>query len=330
MLTLALVIGVLGGACRKQNVVADAPTDAAPEPEAVEQIDAPGVCTAACERLEQCVPELVAELDGTTSDPAVVRERLAGTCSSTCASYQDPRSAHAVRDCTRLDSCTAFWGCVGTAEARPWLAAIAPVGERTCENLCSQASACAIAKVCETEGKAKRKPGKDGKDGADGKTSDGKTEPSEVTVDPACLRDEALRTELDERCLLQCRALPEDSRARTELIGCIDHVSCDGLLRCLDGWSATDYTDASGPTPGINPTCDSFCTRAIVCGAADSEVELDPEQLDELKQTMTSTYVECAVQCEKDLETGDAVRTKFDECTAVETCEQFAACADEV
>lgn len=323
MLTLALMTGVLAGACRKQPPSTAEPDDT-PRVDTSEQVDAPAVCTAACQRLERCVPELASDIDG---DPAVVAERLANECAPACEGFADQRSALAVRDCTSLSSCTAFWGCVGTAEARAWLATVAPVGERTCENLCSQASACAIAKVCETDvGARKPRPGKSKSDDADAEPDGG-----EVVLDAECTRDEVLRNELDEHCLLQCRALPDDSRARAELIGCIDHVSCDGLLRCLDGWAATDYEDAVGPTPGISPTCDGFCTRAIVCGAADSEVELDPEELAELKQTMTSTYVECAVQCEKDLEVGgEPAKAGFEQCAAVETCEQFASCADEV
>ncbi len=322
MLTLALVIGVLGGACRKQPTTVETPGETV-RVDTSEHVDAPAVCTAACQQLERCVPELASDIDG---DPAAVAERLARECAPACEGFADQGSALAVRDCTSLDSCTAFWGCVGTAEARPWLAAVAPVGDRTCENLCSQASACAIAKVCETDGGGrKRKPGKDAEAGVNGEPG----EPAETSVDAKCMRDEVQRGELEDHCLLQCRALGKDSRARTELIGCIDHVSCDGLLRCLDGWAETDYEDATGPTPGISPTCDNFCTRAIVCGAADSNIELEPKELDELKQTMTSTYVECAVQCAKDLETGgDPARTKFDECAAVETCEQFSTCAD--
>lgn len=320
MLTLALLMSVVSGACRKQVTTAGTP-DEVPRIDDREQVDAAEVCTAGCERLERCVPELAGDID---DDPSVVAERLANACEPACKGFADQRSALAVRDCLSLSSCTSYWGCVGTAAARPWLATIAPVGERSCENLCSQASACAIAKVCESEGESEsggRKPRAGKLDG----------DASETIVDAECMRDEVRRNELEDRCLLQCRALAPESRARTELIGCIDHVSCDGLLRCLDGWAETNYADATGPTPGINPSCDSFCTRAIVCGAADSQIELEPEELDELKQTMTSTYVECAVQCEKDLEAGgDTVRAAFDSCTAVETCDQFAACADEV
>jgi hypothetical protein len=328
VLTLALLIGVVGGACRKQTTTAE-PTDQTPRAEAEEQLDPVAVCTAGCERLERCVPELAGHID---DDPAVVAERLARECESACQGFANQDSASAVHDCLDLNSCTAFWGCVGTAPARPWLATVAPVGERTCENLCSQASTCAIAKVCETESSARKprasKPGK-----ADAELGDeaDSGSPSDVVVDAECMRDEVLHNELDEHCLLQCRALPEDSRARAELIGCIDHVSCDGLLGCLDGWAQTDYDDATGPTPGISPTCDSFCTRAIVCGAEDNNDELEPEELEELKQTMTSTYVECAVQCEQDLEAnGESARAAIDKCTAVDSCELFASCADEV
>ncbi|HVH99594.1 MAG TPA: hypothetical protein VM869_12825 [Enhygromyxa sp.] len=328
VLTLALLMAVIGGACRKQATPVEA-ADQAPRVDDSEEVDATAVCTAGCERLERCVPELASDIDG---DPSVVAERLARACEPACQGFADQDSALAVRDCLNLNSCTSFWGCVGTAPARPWLAAVAPVGERTCENLCSQASACAIAKVCESEsGGRKPRSSKPGK--GDAELSDGPEPGStgDTVVDPECMRDEVLRSELDERCLLSCRALPEDSRARTELIGCIDHVSCDGLLACLDGWAETSYEDATGPTPGISASCDGFCTRAIVCGAADSQVELEPEDLDELKQTMTSTYVECAVQCEKDLEAGgESTRAAFDKCTAVDSCDQFASCADEV
>jgi hypothetical protein len=315
VLTLALLIGVLGGACRK-SATSDEGSLYEPRVASVEQLDAPELCTAGCQRLARCVPELAEELD---EDPKVA-DRLARECQPACQNFADQRSAATLRDCLSLSSCTAFWGCVGTTAARPWLATVAPVGERSCENLCSQASACAIARVCEAEGARRPRSGK----------GFGDDDPS-AQSEAECMRDEVLRNELDEHCLLQCRALPADSRARLELIGCIDHVSCGGLLMCLDGWARTSYADASGPTPGISSTCDSFCTRAILCGAADGQVELEPEELDELKLTMTSTYVECAVQCEKDLEVGgDQARTAFEQCTAVETCEQFAGCANEV
>jgi hypothetical protein len=313
LLVLALLLGVVGGACRTQTTEVDSPAEG-PIVALGEQVDAPAVCTAGCKRLARCVPELAGDLDG---DPSVVAERLAVECESACEGFADQRSSQALRDCLTLNSCTAFWGCVGATEARPWLAVVAPVGERTCANLCSQASSCAIAKVCET-GARKGRPGKD-------------AEANELVLDPECMRDELLRNELEERCLLQCQALPDDSRARTELIGCIDHASCGGLLSCLDGWAATPYTDASGPTPGISPSCDGFCTRAILCGADDEFVELEPHELDHLKRLMTSTYVECAVQCQKDLEVGgETAEAAFDKCTAVETCDEFAKCADEV
>ncbi|PRP92617.1 hypothetical protein ENSA5_47980 [Enhygromyxa salina] len=318
VLVLALATGALGGACRKPTTPVEQPEDA---PIAVvdEEVDAPGVCSAGCDRLERCVPELVGEIDG---DPTVIADRLGQECDSACATFEDRGSSLALRDCLNLDSCNAYWGCVGTATVRPWLAAVAPVGERTCENLCSQASACAIAKVCETEaGGRKTRPGKAGADAGE----------DEQVIDPECMRDDVRRSELDETCLLSCEATPVDSPARTELIGCIDHASCDGMLSCLDSWAETDYGDASGPTPGISPTCDAFCTRAIVCGAEQENVELEPEELEELKQVMTSTYVECAVQCGKDLAPGDeAARAAFDACAAVETCEAFTTCANEV
>ena len=116
-----------------------------------------------------------------------------------------------------------------------------------------------------------------------GADAEGKHElADELLLDPACLQDRALHDELEERCLLQCEATPEDSRARTELINCIDHGSCGGLLYCLDTWAETDYSDEPGPTPGISPSCDAFCTRAILCGA-------EEEQEDEARE-LTRTF----------------------------------------
>ena len=314
----ALALLVLGatllGACRREPTPTEEP-DAAPAELVDELVDAPALCAAGCERLERCVPELASEIDG---DPAVIADRLASECAGACESFEDQGSSLALRDCLDLGSCNAYWGCVGATSVRPWLATVAPVGERTCENLCGQASVCAIAKVCEAD--ERRRVTKAGEEGEGGEA-----------LDPECLRDEVRRGELDETCRLRCEATAEDSVARTELIGCIDHASCAGMLACLDSWVETDYGADSGPTPGISETCDAFCSRAIVCGAEEEQVELDPEELDELKQVMTSTYVECAVQCGKDLEGGsEAVQAAFDACTASKTCEEFTACALEV
>jgi hypothetical protein len=328
VLALALISGSAIGACRRKVSEVEPPQDRVVIVEE-ETVDAPAVCAEGCTRLERCLPELASEIDG---DPTVVADRLASECAGACGTFGDPDSALALHDCLNLSSCDAYWGCVGTATVRPWLAAVAPVGERTCANLCSQASVCAIAKVCEHEGGGKRprpekKPKPEGK--ADANT--GGEADEEPIVDEECAQDQARLEELEERCLLQCEATPEDGRARTELIGCIDHASCNGLLRCLDTWSQTDYTQVDGPTPGISETCDAFCTRAIVCGAEQESLELDPAELEELKQVMTSTYVECAVQCGKDLDVGaDAARASFERCTAVATCTEFSACADEV
>jgi hypothetical protein len=336
-LGLALVCGSVLGACRRN------PTEVAPPQDRVEivedeTVDAPAVCADGCTRLERCIPELASEVDG---DPTIVADRLARECAGACGTFGDLDSALALRDCLNLGSCDSYWGCVGTATVRPWLAAVAPVGERTCANLCSQASVCAIAKACEDEETGKRpRPGKPKPDGkaetgqkpSPGQKADIEThaeDGEEPVVDEVCAQDQARLDELEERCLLQCEGTPEDSRARTELIGCVDHVSCNGLLRCLDTWSQTDYSVVDGPTPGISETCDAFCTRAIVCGA--EQEELEPAELEELKQVMTSTYVECAVQCGKDLDVGgDATRASFERCTAVPSCTEFSTCSDEV
>jgi hypothetical protein len=326
---LALLIWALPGGCRRNPTEVEPPQD---RPVVVEDetIDTPAVCAEGCTRLERCIPELASELDG---DPAIVADRLASECAGACGTFGDVDSTLALRDCLNLSSCDAYWGCVGTATVRPWLAAVAPVGERTCANLCSQASACAIAKVCEVEdeGEGGGKRPRPGKPNAKADVEAGSEHDEEPLVDPVCAQDQARQDELEERCVLQCEATPQDSRARTELIGCVDHASCHGLLRCIDGWSQTDYSVVDGPTPGINETCDGFCTRAIVCGAEQESVELEPAELEELKQVMTSTYVECAVQCGKDLEIGgEAAKASFERCTAVASCTEFGVCADEV
>ncbi|KIG15216.1 hypothetical protein DB30_05760 [Enhygromyxa salina] len=314
-LVLALACGALFSGCRRPPTTSEEP-DQSPVEVADEKIDAPGICSAGCRRLERCVPELASDVD---SDPTEIVARLAQACEPACASFEDRSSSLALRDCLKLDSCNAYWGCVGTPSVRSWLAAVAPVGDRSCTNLCSQASACAIAKVCESDAGA-RKPRTTKPDGGE-----------ELALDPVCMQDEAHRNELDETCLLQCETTPEASQARAELIGCIDHASCEGMLSCLNSWAETDYGDPGGLTPGISKTCDAFCTRAIVCGAEQESVELEPEELAELKQVMTSTYVECAVQCGKDLDSGDEpVRASFETCTASETCEAFTTCALEV
>lgn len=346
VLALAVASGLTIGACRRKATVVQPPDKQTLVVED-EKIDVPTVCMDGCTLLERCIPELATEIDG---DPTLVAERLASECGAACDAFEDVDAALALNDCLNL-GCDAYWGCVGTATVRPWLAAVAPVGERTCANLCSQASVCAIAKVCEVEEDGPRRP-RPGKPKADGKAdskgdskgdakADAKADVKadaaasdggeDMLIDQACAQDQARLDELEEHCVLQCEATPVDSRARTELIGCIDHASCNGLLHCLDTWSQTDYADVDGPTPGISETCDAFCTRAIVCGAQQDNVELEPGELEELKQVMTSTYVECAVQCGKDLDVGgDSARASFERCTAVPSCTEFSVCADEV
>lgn len=320
LLIFTLTTGVLAGGCRERQPVVVQP-DNSPTAEVVE-IDALAVCEAGCERLTRCAPDLAVEA-GSSSDEIV--DRLAGECSPACLGFagQSPSSpgaalrlelardaAFALDDCLGLDSCNAFWGCVGTEDVRPWLAAVAPVGERTCENLCSQASACAIEKVCEEAGKSEK--------------DSSKREPAD---EAACLADDVRRDELDETCLLQCASTPDESQSQRELIGCLDHVSCGGMLSCLDSWADTAYEPSGGATPGVSQTCDDFCTRAIDCGARAEGIELTPDELAGLREVMTSTWVECAVQCEKDLASGDAQQQAFETCTAATDCETFATCA---
>jgi len=310
-LGLVCVVACIAG-CPRQPTTEPEPE---PEPQVEEIVDAPSICTAGCQKLDRCVPELAGE----GSDPADVSARLSDACDAACSSFADQRSSLALRDCLDLRSCPAFWGCISAAEVRPWLATIAPVGDRSCANLCSQASACAIARECALVG-----PGPGPRAGP------GTRAPAEHGDRDTCMQDTALRVDLEETCLLRCSSTPEDSRARTELIGCIDHGTCDGMLACLDSWHDTSYAEP-GLVPGVDPTCDAFCTRAIVCGAAQEDIELEPEELDALKQRMTSTYIECTVQCGKDLDVGGGeARESFEACTAVEDCPAYSECALEV
>ena len=89
VLTLALLIGVVGGACRKQAVTAENPSDTL-RVAADEQLDVPEICTQGCQRLERCVPELSGDVDG---DPTVVAERLARECQPACQGFADQSSA---------------------------------------------------------------------------------------------------------------------------------------------------------------------------------------------------------------------------------------------
>lgn len=312
---------LLAGCPERKSVIAK--PDDAPASEASE-VDVLGLCEAGCEKLTRCVPDLAIEGDAA---PDEVAARLADECTPACSSFATPmptapgaalrlerarESALALEGCLALDSCNAYWGCVSSEAVRPWLAAVAPVGDRSCENLCSQASACAIAKVCESSDKDKDKD-----------RDAGKTPP-----DPICQTDGTRRDELEDSCLLQCNAAPADSQARDELLGCIDHVSCGGMLECLDRWAETDYRSDDGPTPGISQTCDDFCTRAIECGAQAQGIELSADEIAALREIMTSTWVECAVQCEKDLQRGEAQKQTFEQCTATSDCAAFSSCAD--
>ena len=328
-LVLVVAAALAWAGCGKQDANSEQPegttqVDAGPE------VDAPQVCLAGCRKLQQCVPELATPVDG---DPSVIASRLGDACQPACAEFGNDRAALAVRDCLDLSSCNAYWGCVGSEGARPWLASVAPVGERTCANLCGQASACAIAKLCaDDSGETRRRGrGRASRTGAPEAEVDGDDPSLRPGAVGECSNERVRQAELEETCRLRCEATSPDGQARRELIGCIDHGSCGGLLRCIDGWAETDYGDAGSdaPSPGISATCDGFCTRAIVCGAEAENIELEPGDLAELKEQMTSTWVECAVQCEKD-QVDDAARERFEACTAVDSCEDFASCSDEV
>ncbi|NVB40554.1 hypothetical protein G6O69_22120 [Pseudenhygromyxa sp. WMMC2535] len=346
---LAVAVMALASACPKPAPVSEQPDAAPAEVDRGPELDLLGLCQSGCDRLTRCVPELASASD---EQPTTIATRLVQTCAPACERFADVEAAAAVRDCLGLDACGAYWGCVSSEAARPWLASVAPVGDRSCENLCSQASACAINTVCEAEAEAEaRTEAKTGPGGAaegsssrrssrgakarDGASASAGASEAAPGVDSAassepCITDEARRSELEEHCLLECQGTPEDSLARAELIGCIDHGSCGGLLTCLDSWASTDYGDDSGgPLPGVHPACDAFCTRAIVCGAEqDAEGEaLSPEDIAELERAMTSAHVECAVQCGKDIDAGQDA-AGFSTCAAAQTCEDFGACAE--
>lgn len=314
---------LLAGCPERKSVIAK-PDDAPPsEPS---EVDVLGLCEAGCDKLTRCVPDLALDADAAPDDIAA---RLADECSSACTSFATPHptvpgaalrlelareSSLALEGCLALDSCNAYWGCVSSDAVRPWLAAVAPVGERSCENLCSQASACAIAKVCESSDKERERERDKDRDATS-------------SADPLCQTDGTRRDELEESCLLQCNATPSEGEARHELLGCLDHVSCGGMLECLDRWAETDYPHERGPMPGVSQTCDDFCTRAIECGAQAQGIELSSDEIAALREIMTSTWVECAVQCEKDMQRGEAQKQTFEQCTATSDCAGFLTCA---
>lgn len=350
-LLLALGATLSAGACRRGGGEVSEEPDAAPVLDTSETVDSQRVCQDGCRRLDRCAPELArGQVEG---DPVLLASRIGDpeACDASCSEFDDTRVSLGLRDCLALSSCDAYWGCLSTELARPWLAAVAPPGERSCENLCSQASACAIAELCEdTRGESSGRRRARTRDSDD----DSLTPPSKASEDeaaaaedapspsPACQAETARQAELEESCRLKCEASPEGGRARFELLGCLDHGSCGGMLGCLDSWSRTDYSRAAlmteagtelpegvDPGPGLDPVCDAFCTRALACGAAAEGLELEGEALTELKHALTSTYVECALSCAKDQKSAAATKA-FEACTAVESCEAFAVCSDEV
>lgn len=129
--------------------------------------------------------------------------------------------------------------------------------------------------------------------------------------------------EIESDCQLRCAGADPEGEQRKALMSCLDQRTCGGFLGCVETWR-TGTDGGEGPPPGVSGTCDGLCTRAIQCGAEDEN--LSESELSELRDTMASTYMECAVQCEKDLHADN--RADYDECVAVDDCEAFQKCSD--
>lgn len=138
-------------------------------------------------------------------------------------------------------------------------------------------------------------------------------------------RDQAQATaeEAESACVLSCEAA---AQAQSPL-PCGTRRTCGGLLGCVDGWRDSGYArERDAPPPGVSPVCDELCTRAIRCGAEASGEPLAEAELAELRDTMSSTYMECALQCGEDLRQDDGAR--FQKCLAKAECKAFEECAD--
>lgn len=134
---------------------------------------------------------------------------------------------------------------------------------------------------------------------------------------------DAERDEAESECLLGCEnAAPPDSTAGLD---CLDHRTCGRFVACVGRWR--EGTSSSGPLPpGVSKTCHHLCRRAIECGA--EYADLSDREVSELREAMASTYVECAVQCGKEL--SEQNQRSFDACLGKESCEDFQKCADEL
>ena len=96
----------------------------------------------------------------------------------------------------------------------------------------------------------------------------------------------------------------------------------------MEAWADTSYAPEGLGLPGTSEACDRYCTRAIECAAEAEDVELDPDQLRAMKQTMTGTWVECAVRCEK--RRASEGERELGRCNATKTCDDYFACAEKL
>jgi hypothetical protein len=166
--------------------------------------------------------------------------------------------------------------------------------------------------------------------------STGEPLPVELTdrrdCESLCARETACRQlgdaeheEAESECLLGCENAGAVKGEAGALLDCLSERTCGPLVTCTARWR--EGSSSAGPLPpGISTTCHKLCRRAIECGA--EYADLSDREASEMSEAMSSTYVECAVQCGKDL--SDESQPKFDACLAKEQCEDFQKCADEL
>ncbi|TPV95966.1 MAG: hypothetical protein B7733_07160 [Myxococcales bacterium FL481] len=124
-----------------------------------------------------------------------------------------------------------------------------------------------------------------------------------------------------DSCVARCQNANDAST--NPVLACQHQPTCDALLPCL----AAARGPAGPLTPlGIDETCVQLCDRTRACGADSSE--LDGRQLRALSRDTQDVWMECAIQCTQEVR--DDNRAAFDECLAIEPCDRFLKCADEL
>ncbi len=274
----------------------------APEPvEAANSVNQEDVCAQTCNRLSNCSNSTGSATPDPTTTP----------CESACLggtlepSYDPRHLAH----CLDLEGCIEFSSCIDDQQRkRSWLGARSPSNksnpQHSCGQLCRRSAGCM-------------------------------QESAESDLDALS------HSRLEDRCLTRCDSSEEHSRAHIDLLACIEHLDCDGLLGCLDDWAQTGggvqtrprvsrHSPASRAVdPGLDEACHQFCARAIECGA-ESE-GLRKSEVETLQEAMTGIYVECAVQCgiqRKATKTSsDDSPDPFSVCAAKESCGDYDVCA---